>query len=263
MFSVVSHDVDLRSYDRVVINTSGGKDSSVAAWYVTALADALSVKERVVAVHATFPEEWDGTVELALAQCHQLGIPLKIVSRGEALLDYVLRRGRWPSSQQRYCTSEFKRAPIDRAITRLASHPFRQLRVLNVLGIRRDESPARSRKAPFQRDARRTNGRRVVDQWFPVFELTATQVWEVIHRHNIPTHPAYAAGMPRLSCRFCIFAPRPALIRAGQLNPELLRQYAKVEDAIGHSFRTDVSMREILEAVERGDTPGEIRSWEM
>src|SRR5262249_28161656 len=218
---IATDPVDLKRYDLILINTSGGKDSALTAWYVAQLAEGLGVKSRVHAVHATFPEEWPGTVDLVKRQCAALGIPLHIVSRGEGLLDYVERRQKWPSSQARYCTSEFKRAPIAKLITALA--PRRQagrVRVMNIMGMRAAESPARAKRVPVERDARRTNSVRVVDSWLPIFRLSTQEVWALIHQHGLEMHAAYAAGMPRLSCCFCIFAPKSALMLAGQLNPE-------------------------------------------
>lgn len=262
---MISHEpVNLLKYDLILVNTSGGKDSSVAAWYVCQLADRVGALGRVRLVHATFPEEWEGTVELVKAQAAQLGVPITVVSRGESLLDYVRRRRKWPSPRQRYCTSDFKRAPIDKVITQYApGGPYRRMMVLNIMGIRADESHARAKREPFRRDARRTNRKRIVDEWLPIFRLTVTQVWAVIRQHGIPYHPAYDLGMPRLSCRLCIYAPREALVLAGRHNRAMLQEYVQVEREIGHTFRPNLAMAEVLAAVERDESVGEVRSWQM
>lgn len=263
--------VDLRSYDLILVNTSGGKDSALAAWYVRQLAERLAVLDRVLLVHATFPEEWPGTVDLVRRQAVALGLPLDVVSRGESLLDYVRRRRRWPgpTRQARYCTSDFKRAPIDRVITARTPRQrsrVRPWRVLSVMGIRADESRERAHKRPFQeriREGQISNGVRVVDEWYPLFRLSTSDVWTLIRQLELEMHPAYEQGMPRLSCRFCIFAPRDALIRAGHLHRELLEAYATVEREIGHSFKKDLKIAEILDAVERGEKPRSVTAWDM
>jgi hypothetical protein len=61
--------------------------------------------------------------------------------------------------------------------------------------------------------------------------------------------------MPRLSCVFCIFAPKAALVIAGKDKPELLQEYVDLEAEIGHTFRTDLTLAEVQEAVNRGDEP--------
>jgi len=257
--------MDLTAYDLVLLNTSGGKDSSVMAWNVTKMAEAQGVKDRLVLGHATFREEWKGTVEVVKKQAEQLGLPFHVVTRGEGLLDYVRRRKMWPSSMARYCTSDFKRAPIDKLITQLAPGLERRLKVLNVMGLRAQESPARAKKVPFKVNERRTNGRRHVDDWLPILDMKIEEVWETIKANAIPQHVAYSLGMPRLSCVFCIFAPKAALVLAGKQeeNKELLKEYVAVEKEIGHSFRKDFKIAEVLEAVEAGQDSGQVADWKM
>ena len=79
----------------------------------------------------------------------------------------------------------------------------------------------------------------------------------------MPYHPAYDLGMPRLSCCFCIFSPRSALLLAGRHNPELLDEYVRVERAIGHRFRQDLSLAEVQQALARGEQPGRVPDWLM
>lgn len=73
-------------------------------------------------------------------------------------------------------------------------------------------------------------------------------------------HPTYAAGMPRLSCSFCVLAPKAALVKAAQLRPDMARQYAELEHRIGHSFKARLSMAEIVTAAQPGDT-SDMVSW--
>ena len=87
---------------------------------------------------------------------------------------------------------------------------------------------------------------RQVTEWLPVLDWTVAQVWERIAQAGTRAHPAYAAGMPRLSCCFCVLASRSALVRAAQLVPELAAEYAAVEVRIGHRFTKDLSMAEII-----------------
>jgi 3'-phosphoadenosine 5'-phosphosulfate sulfotransferase (PAPS reductase)/FAD synthetase len=135
--------------------------------------------------------------------------------------------------------------------------------ILNCLGLRAQESPARARRQPFGRNEMASNGRRWVDDWLPIHSWTTEQVWEHIRASGVRHHPAYDLGMPRLSCCFCIFSPRSALLLAAKHNRELLAQYVDVEKRIGHRFRKELSLAEVQEAAAKGENPGEIRDWFM
>jgi 3'-phosphoadenosine 5'-phosphosulfate sulfotransferase (PAPS reductase)/FAD synthetase len=172
----------------------------------------------------------------------------------------------WPSNKQRYCTSDHKRGPILRAITKLGAekrHLGRPLRILQCIGLRADESPARSKLAPFERNARASNSLRAVDDWLPIHAWTASQVWARIKASGVRHHYAYDLGMPRLSCVFCIFAPEAALLLAGKHNPELLAEYVAVEERIGHTFRANLPLKMIQIKLQRDAAPAAVADWRM
>jgi hypothetical protein len=75
-------------------------------------------------------------------------------------------------------------------------------------------------------------------------------VWQRIHASGVPYHPAYDQGMTRLSCSLCVLASRADLVRAAQLRPTLAAEYAQLEAQIGHRFRNDMSMADIITAAE-------------
>lgn len=264
--------MDLHRYDFVVINTSGGKDSLCAQWEVNRLAREQGYPaSQVIASHQDLGiSEWPGTTELVRKQCEMFGNELRITKRrtkdgqNESILDYAQRRGKWPSSKQRWCTSDFKRDPGSRVVTAITKG-MKSSRVLYVMGFRAEESPARSKRKPYVRNKRLTtkSGSRIVDDWLPIHKWTTSQVWDTIKSNYLPYHKAYDLGMPRLSCVFCIFSPKSALVLAGQHNTELLEQYVKVEEEIGHSFKADLSLAEVLEAVQAGKQVEMVEDWTM
>jgi 3'-phosphoadenosine 5'-phosphosulfate sulfotransferase (PAPS reductase)/FAD synthetase len=131
--------------------------------YVVELAGA-ELRDRIVAVHADLGRaEWKGTRELAEEQARHYGLRLEVVAAKD-LLASVEARGMWPSSKQRYCTSDHKRGPILTVITKLVAEKRlelgRPVRVLQCIGLRAEESTARAKLAVFERNERATNGRR-------------------------------------------------------------------------------------------------------
>lgn len=257
----------LASYDWIVVNSSAGKDSQAMLDVVVELAGD-ELRERIVVVHADLGRvEWQGTRELAEEQAAHYGVRFEVVKRTQNdLLDQVAARGMWPSSKQRYCTSDHKRGPISTLFTRLATEKRisgRPVRILNCLGMRAQESPARSKLQAFESDTRNTNGRRVVDRWLPIHAWTVDQVWQRIRQSGVRHHRAYDLGMPRLSCCFCIFATKAALLLAGKHNPELLEQYVAVEQRIGHTFRQDLALADVAAELAAGVEPEAVVDWRM
>lgn len=259
---------DLTAWDWIVVNTSAGKDSQAMMSVVCRMARAQGVLARVVAVHCDLGQvEWKGTRELAQEHAAAQGIPLRVIRREKGdLLAQVEARGRWPDSGNRYCTSDQKRdqaAKVHTALAREAGLTMRPARILNCMGFRAEESPARAKRPVLERDERTSSGRKEVWDWLPVHDWTVGQVWDEIRACGMRHHPAYDLGMPRLSCCFCIFAPKAALMIAGQANPELLDEYCRVEEKIGHRFTNKMAIAEVREALRRGESPGKVSTWEM
>lgn len=254
----------------IVVNSSGGKDSQTALRAVVEVCDLSGFpRSRIVISHQCLGAmEWPGTLDLVKRQAAHYGLRVEVSSYRDktgaepSLLDYVRKRRRWPSSQQRFCTSEFKRGPGGRVIVKL----FREAagRVLNVYGFRADESTARAKKKVFVRNERFSSSARDVWDWLPIHNWSEGEVWRSIRESGVPSHDAYRLGMPRLSCRFCIFAPRAALIIAGRANPELLDEYCAVEAEIGHTFQNGRSIASIRDAVRAGEQPAALSgAWNM
>jgi 3'-phosphoadenosine 5'-phosphosulfate sulfotransferase (PAPS reductase)/FAD synthetase len=248
---------DLASYDFIVVNTSAGKDSQVMMDVVATAAADAGVSDRLVAVHADLGRvEWPGTRELAAEHAAHYGIRFEVVQAGGGdLLDRLEARGMWPDAARRWCTSDLKRGPIRTLFTRLAAE-YRNAgggapcRILNCMGLRDAESPARRRRAAFRFDESASNGRRHIDEWLPIHGLSTAEVWERNTAAGTRHHPAYDLGMPRLSCSMCVLASRSALVRAAQLRPEIAAEYVRVEVRIGHRFRKDFSVAEIVAAAQ-------------
>ncbi len=206
-----------------------------------------------------------GTSELVAQQSAQLGFRLVVSSRQHPtdrdLLDHIARHGRFPDSGRRFCTAEHKRGPGKRTITseyQALGDLGRPARLLYVFGFRAAESSARAKKVPFVADAH-TNGRRAVDEWYPVHHWPDERVWSMIHTSGLPYHWAYRAGMRRLSCSFCVLAGGEDLVLAAALRPDVALEYLAVEranlargvacgDMKGRQFQQNRSMAQIIDA---------------
>jgi 3'-phosphoadenosine 5'-phosphosulfate sulfotransferase (PAPS reductase)/FAD synthetase len=253
----------LTDYDFILVNSSAGKDSQAMLDLIAEMAKDQGVSERVIVVHADLGRvEWEGTKELAAEQAAAYDFRFEVVSRelGD-LLDQVEQRhasnqakgkdhAPWPSSEARWCTSDQKTSQVLKFMTRLVSEAKlgRQARILNCLGIRAQESPARAKKAAFELDKKATNGLRHVDRWLPIFTWTAKDVWARIRQSGVRHHEAYDLGMSRLSCCFCVMASYADLVIATRANPELAAEYQAVEERTGYTMVKGRSMLDLITA---------------
>ena len=259
---------DLAAYDLILVNTSAGKDSQATMDVVAVHAAAAGVLHRVVAVHAHLGEqvEWPDTTELAAEHAAHYGFPFEVVRHQKwgDLLERIEAHGRWPDKKNRFCTSEFKTAQVRRLMTALVrlrraawglppdgrSGP--QVRILNVLGLRAEESDDRALMAPFSHDAASSNGKRHVDEWLPLHAWTVAEVWGRIAEAGTRHHWAYDLGMTRLSCRLCVLASKADLAVSVRANPDTATAYAAAEARMGHRFTARLSMADIVVAARRG-----------
>jgi hypothetical protein len=107
---------NLASYDILLANISGGKDSQTVLRLLVREADKAGVRDRIVVVFADLgaEDEWPGTAELAAAHAAHYGLRFITVcrrvddghggKRQQGLLEYMEHRGLWPDKQNRFCT---------------------------------------------------------------------------------------------------------------------------------------------------------------
>jgi len=213
----------------LVINFSGGKDSCAMLAYLCARYP--NVPKHVVFADTgwehTNAEEWcRGIVEGVF------GLPLHVVRNSRKdFFDMVLHRGKFPGMQTRQCTSDLKRGPIETWIRQNVADPV----VINCLGLRSEESPARAKAPRLARNRRQCNSRRTVWNWLPIQDWTEQQVREYLQIKGIPLHPVYQY-LNRFSCQVCIYMSDHDLRQTAANNRQALERIAEIEARIGFTM---------------------------
>jgi 3'-phosphoadenosine 5'-phosphosulfate sulfotransferase (PAPS reductase)/FAD synthetase len=224
---------------------------------------------------------------MCIQQSIELNIPLEVVKRSDGLdlLAYWARRMNklmgenkpfWSSAQNRYCTSDLKREPINKFFRR------RENFIISCEGIRAEESPARAKKSPLRIRPNITSTyykgmtveqaienynpkKRLALTWFPIFNYTIDEVWATYDMDNIalslardyyrrkssiPTwwafHPAYAMGNDRVSCMFCVLGSLNDLQNGARHNPKLLKEMIDMENQSGFTFKNKWSLKNLI-----------------
>lgn len=118
----------------------------------------------------------------------------------------------WSTPAMRFCQSELKVDPISSYIKKR----FGKVPILNVTGVRAQESKTRARQPVCSPVPKLPPGSL---SWRPIHHWTVEDVWAEILEAGIEAHEAYLKyGSTRVSCRWCILASEHDL-RASLLDP--------------------------------------------
>ncbi len=246
---VQEHGADLA----FVVNHSGGKDST----------RMLGLVRRRFQDSPTYPVMADTGFEhqkpisaaaSARERCAEFGLTLDVVRNPKrTYLEMVEQRGMFPSPQYRQCTSDLKRGPIEKYIRSL---PHKV--IVNCIGIRAEESNARSRVSPLSLNAGLTTRTRTVYNWLPIFDQTLGDVLAWHWVNAIRLHPVYVPEyhkdgttggyLRRLSCRVCIFSSDSDLRLIHQHDREAFELVSNLETKLGFTMRPAASLVHIVKS---------------
>lgn len=250
-----------------ICNHSGGKDSQ--AMLIEMVKTFQIPTSSILVVHADLGRfEWGKSTNTIASKDHAAysanvyGLGLAVVSSQYDLFDLCRKYKRWPSGQARFCTSELKTRPI---VSWIKGQEL--TKIVNCMGIRAEESPNRAQgldkpcyetsgqASAFAPDKKLSTKGRVGFTWYPIFELSTEQVFDIIKDAGQEPHEAYTKyGMSRLSCVFCVMASKGDLQNAAGRAPELLDEYVALEKEINKTvfaYRKNkqavlISMRDYL-----------------
>lgn len=234
----------------VAIGVSGGKDSQAAALATFQHLESVGHTGPRILIHADLGSvEWDDSFRICQELADYLQCDLVVVRRKAGglmerwesrwlssktryeLLSTVTLVPCWSTPAMRFCTSEQKTHVIMAELKR----QFKGQKILNVTGVRREESATRARMSIADSDAAGQ-----VWTWRPIIDLTVDQVFAMIDASDLHPHPAYRIfGMGRVSCRFCIMSSMPDML-AASAQPEshdLFRQMVQLEIDSSFAFQ--------------------------
>lgn len=267
----------------LIISVSGGKDSDCMALELAAARDHYGWAGPMALIHADVGRmEWKQSIGHCERLAQRLGVELFVVRHAKRdLLDGIHHRMEvrpdvppFPSSAARWCTSDFKRAVIDKWLRN--NIPDGENAVCTI-GYRREESTSREKKDCFdpREDASAPTKNRYVFDWHPLLEYTEEEVWSVIgytmdelaairadvaayrvgrtpdevfayiDSLEFKAHPAYALGNQRVSCAICVLASKNDHRNGAWAQPELHQELIQIEDTSNFWFQQARSLRDL------------------
>lgn len=247
---------ELLSRDSVVaIGVSGGKDSDAVALAVCAHLDRIGHSGPRVLVHADLGVvEWKDSLPSCERLAAHLGLELLTVRRQAG--DMMDRwEGRWSNNVTRYndlscvtlilpwstpsmrfCTSELKAAVIASALRKR----FPTEDIIDVTGIRRQESSSRAKMPVWALNKRLTRKNALGVTWNAIIEWSIEQVFDSIATAGLRLHEAYTTyGASRVSCAFCIMSANKDLHAAVSCadNHDIYRRMVALEITSTFAFQ--------------------------
>lgn len=201
----------------IALSLSGGKDSVAASLHLRELGlDHVRIFMDTGWEHADLYAHLD-YLERELGPVIRLApkmpdIPAEILGRVEEI-EHVVGRSpsgfvRWavhkamfPSRMRRYCTQELKVKPFLRWVNEQDDD------IVNVVGIRAEESVARSKLT----EREPMLGAEHVEVWRPLLKWTEADVIAIHGRHGVLPCPLYLRGSTRVGCWPCIQANKGEL----------------------------------------------------
>ena len=198
---------------KILVQFSGGKDSQ--ACLIKSVKDYG--KDKVTAVFCDTGWEHADTYNHINDVVIKLGVPLVTLKskKYNNFVDMSVKRGRFPSTMARFCTSELKVIPmIDYILSQDESF-------IIIQGIRANESKARSRydvefsyfKEYFNDEVKGLYHKKAVLEWCkkhdasvlrPIFRWSAQDVIDYILSNGQRPNPLYERGFSRVGCFPCI-----------------------------------------------------------
>lgn len=243
----------------IAISVSGGKDSDVAAFETQAYLEATGHEGPVILIHSDLGRvEHKDSLPACERLASRLGLDLIVVRRKAGdLMDRWLTRWQknverysllqcvkvilpWSTASMRFCTSELKTTIICRHLV----ERYPKATILNVVGIRRQESTTRAQTSPCSPQPKLINATFQTQgyNWHPLLAWTQEEVLAYHAYRGFPLHEAYTTyGMSRVSCAYCILARQDDLV-ASALNPanhDIYREMVGLEIASSFSFQPE------------------------
>ena len=224
---------------KVIVNFSGGKDSTVA------ILEALKhyPKEDITLCWQDTGAEYLETAGHVKKIAEMLELPLVVLKQERDFWGEVRQRRFFPTPVVRHCTSHLKRAIFNKWLT--ANFRGKGEEVIVVTGIRAEESFSRSRLHEWEDPRQHGMVHSATKLWYPCIDMGKTEVFERIRAEGLPLHPCYEFAT-RCSCWCCIFASNCEVRTYAEMHPDLYEKACLLEDEIRNKWKYRFGFNDLM-----------------
>jgi len=181
--------------DRVVVQFSGGKDSTVALNWTRGVCERLNkpLTALFVETGAEFPDLTAHVIRI----CERLGVELVLLQPRENILAHYMAKREWPNSIFRDCLHKFINDPVNRYLRQ-----FENEKVICVRGGRSDQKTSVSKSDIYQEVH---DGNRVIKLLNPFFNIDKAEYEKALEQVKPLLWRGYELGFIRSACWMCPF----------------------------------------------------------
>lgn len=207
----------------VVASVSGGKDSAAMSLYL----HELGIEHRRVFMdtgweHARTYDYLRGELARALG-------PIEEIRAARTMEELIRSKGMFPTRQRRFCTTELKIAPMKAYLEWLREQ---SIDPVNVIGIRAEESVARSRLSEWEWSKDLD-----CEVWRPLLRWSFADVVAIHQRHGLRPNPLYFEGFSRVGCWPCIMSNKGEIRMLADRDPARISRLRVLEDEMTQAAR--------------------------
>lgn len=232
LWTIPKEDLEKLKDEHIVLGMSGGKDSTACAL----LLEKNGIKfDRVFMdtgwEHPALYDYIKDVLEPRFGKVHILRSHLY----PDGLEQMIRKKGFFPTHNRRFCTKELKLYPLKKYIRAIDDS------VISVAGIRKEESPKRSRMSKWEFDKGL-----LVDVFRPLLDYSFDDIIRMHQEADIAPNPLYLQGAERVGCFPCIFARKSEIDQVSRLWPERIDQIEKLEADLRSDFANRLATDEEL-----------------
>jgi len=236
----------IQDSDRVVLQFSGGKDSTVVLnWARSVCAEYNKpLTALFVETGAEFPDLTSHIIRI----CEKLEVELTLLHPKQNILEYYYEKKMWPDSLYRDCLHKFINDPVNHYIRQ-----FENENVICVRGGRSDQKTSLSKSNIYQEVK---DGNRIVKLLNPFFGVDKTEYERALDAVKPLLWKGYELGFLRTACWMCPFQKVEQWESLKQHYPLLWEEMRKLSQQLEYKeYKGDSTRKRFIEYWQHAAAP--------